>query len=218
MKAAADRPGSIGGFVLRFAAVYLLLLSPWPGCGRIYVSAIRWTCARLAECAPSRWWIQVEVLHPTAVRPLDTRIIVADRSRSAPDGRARALVFDLDVRAIGWIPTALALALFLAPSAPWRRRLVGLCAGLSALQLLIVLALAAHVAGHAIARWQVPPHAAPAIAVSIFRLADESFIMQLGPGLSLAAACWLVCGVVPAFSATSGLRGRDIAATAAKLV
>ncbi len=71
---------------------------------------------------------------------LDTLIILQNTTLTAPDGEDAARR-EIDSRSIGWVPTALTIALVLATPIPWTRRLLALAGGLVLIHLFIFFTL-----------------------------------------------------------------------------
>ncbi len=110
---------SIAGFLIRFALVYGLLILPWPGLNAAYGSYFR----ALTQTVLSRGGDRILRIEAAPEgHALDTRITVASRKLLDRNGRGPAMVLELDMRAIAWLPVVLVLALILATLIPWRRR------------------------------------------------------------------------------------------------
>jgi hypothetical protein len=127
-------------FVLGFALIFGLLIAPWPGWNGAYGSYFRgfgnWALSfgddrRFVELAPA-------VADP---RGLDTQIRLANRTLLDSEGRGKIVHTDIDSRAIGWLPTALTLALIGATPISWRRRAWALLGGLVLIHVFLAFTL-----------------------------------------------------------------------------
>lgn len=109
------------GAVGRFAVIFGLLVLPWPGWNEIYGAYFR----AFGQAAFSRQDDQRIVrFQPHEVRHgfsrLDTQMTLGNRALVDNSGKGLAEIVDLDTRSIGWMPTALTMALILATPVPWR--------------------------------------------------------------------------------------------------
>ena len=136
---------AIVGFSWRFALVYGLLIAPWPGFNAAYGKYFRglgqMTFAREGE----RRILYFEAVPAELHRVLDTRIALANRDQLDREGKGPVHYLELDTRGIGWVPTALLLALILATPVPWWRRGWALLWGLLAIHGYILLCVAVYI-------------------------------------------------------------------------
>lgn len=175
----------------RFGICYAILIIPWPGFSRAYAAGFRAAGRLLAPRESSPWVVSFEAAGNPA-SPLDTRILVANRRQAAPDGRCRAVALDLDTRSIGWIPTALLLALLVATPAPFSVHLRETAAGFLIMQGYVAAAVWAHIVFHADAASGLALARLSPLESVVFAALDETLIRQLGTGFVLAAAIWMV--------------------------
>jgi hypothetical protein len=118
-------------FALRFALIFGLLIFPWTGWNEAYGNYFR----GLGQAAFSRDEGNRIVLFapndgPANSRGLGTRISLANRGHVDSSGKALLKSAQLDTRSIGWVPTALTVALIVATPISWRRRAWALAGGL----------------------------------------------------------------------------------------
>ena len=67
---------------------------------------------------------------------IDSRIVLANPALATSDGKMPVTMLGLDSRGIGWVPTALTLALMVATPIPLVRRIWALLGGLIRIHLL----------------------------------------------------------------------------------
>jgi hypothetical protein len=116
------------GFLCRFIFIYGLLIAPWPGWNATYAKWFR--AFNKTVFAPNeKRYLLIEATQG-APAPLDTRITLANRQKTDLRGNLAGKKLALDSRGIGWVPTALFIALVLASPVGWRRRIWALLWGL----------------------------------------------------------------------------------------
>jgi hypothetical protein len=129
------------GFLFRFAVVFGLLIAPWPGWNEAYSQYFRafgqWAFnsndgGRLVVFAP---------IDPPLESMLDTKLSLGNRALMDTDGKGLIKRTRIDTRSIGWLPTALTIALVAATPVPWFRRLMALATGLVLVHVFIFFSL-----------------------------------------------------------------------------
>jgi hypothetical protein len=164
-----------------FFGFFAVLVAPWPGFDDAYGAWIRNLGA-----ATLSWDRQDTAIHFEAVvrnksRPLDTRIVLVDKGHLLPDGKRRATFLDLDMRGIGWVPTAFCTALILATPVPWKRRGRALAWGFCCMHAFILFSLWVHIMEYSGGR-----------RGPLMSGLDETLINQIGSGFFAAALVWVV--------------------------
>ena len=133
-------------FLCWFAPLYALLIIPWPGSRDFYGAYLR-SVARivLVENNSRRILRFDEVPVSKRNRTLDTRITVANREQLDATGSGRAIMLDLDSHGVGWVPTALLIALVVATPVSWTRRAWALVWGLLAIHAVILFSIQVYI-------------------------------------------------------------------------
>jgi hypothetical protein len=170
--------------------IYALLLLPWPGWDQLYSHYFR----ALGETAFSRdndrRIILFEGQHiEQDFSTLDIRMIMGNRDTVDSSGRGLSIPIDLNTRSIGWVPTALTIALILATPVPWRRRGWALLWGLLLIHGFILFTLQSWI-------W----NASPGISLSTLspfwkEVADNlqyTLITQMGVSFSVPVLIWIL--------------------------
>jgi len=129
-------------FLCWFVPLYALLLIPWPHSRDLYGTYLRSVSRHVLASNNSRRILRFEeVPESRRNRTLDTRITVANREQLDASGSGRAVMLDFDSHGVGWVPTALLIALVLATPVPWRRRAAALLWGLLAIHALVLFSI-----------------------------------------------------------------------------
>jgi hypothetical protein len=185
----------VAAFMVRFVLVYGLLLVPWPGWPAAYGRYLH----ALGNAAFGRESARASVQVRGAINPpspvIDTEILFAVPAAGAADPSAPRIL-GLDSRGVGWVPTALCLALVLATPLPWRRRLGALLLAALAVQTYILLVLGVYL-------WNQSGGLLP-VAFLPFNSTlgdglEETLVTQIGPSFVVPALIWLavVAAVFP---------------------
>jgi hypothetical protein len=171
-------------FACAFALVYGMLIAPWPGWNEAYGRGLRFLCgitlgvddasSIVAFRAAPKW------------RPLDTEIVIADPRRLDSGGSGPGLVLGLDSRGVGWIPTALLVALVLSTPVPWRRRAVALLAGGLAVNLYVLLAVKIYIWSEVLHRGDTAGPLLRQVAGGL----EETLVTQLGASIVIPVIIW----------------------------
>ena len=132
----------IVGALARFIVIFGLLIMPWWGWSDFYSGYFR----ALGQAAFSGQDDQRIVLFaPTQVQhgfsALDTKMTLGNRALIDNRGHGKSESIGLDTRSIGWLPTALTIALILATPVPWRQRAWALLWGLLLVHAFILFSL-----------------------------------------------------------------------------
>jgi len=178
------------GFALRFAVVFGLLIAPWPGWNDWYASCFR----TLGNTAFARnnpacllYFTAARQTHDFAA--LDTQIVIGNRSLADPDGRGPVTRQGLDSRSIGWIPTALTLALILASPISWKRRFLASLYGLILVHAFILFSLAVLIWNESttVSLITLPP-----FWKTVADGLEYTLIVQMGASFSVPVLIWIL--------------------------
>ena len=188
-----SRPNSILGAVTRFIVIFGLLTLPWPGWNEIYSGYFQ----ALGQAAFSRQDDpRIVLFQPHHVKhgfsSLDTRLTLGNRALVDADGKGLAEMTDLDTRSLGWLPTALTMALILATPVPWRQRAWALLWGLLLVHAFILFSLQVWI-------WNQSP-ALSLIDLSPFSktIVDDlqyTLITQMGASFSVPIVIWILVAI-----------------------
>jgi hypothetical protein len=130
------------GSVVRCVVIFAVLIFPWPGFDELYGSYFRAFGSMMLSRDDSARVVTFDrqiLQHGFSV--LNTQMSLGNRARADGSGLGAVKQTPLDTRSIGWIPTALTLALILATPIPWRRKFLAVLAGLVLVHLLILFTL-----------------------------------------------------------------------------
>jgi hypothetical protein len=197
----------IAGFLWRFALVYGLLILPWPGFNDAYGRYFRGLGQAAFAREHAQRQVRFEAVPKELKHVLDTRIVLANRDLLDPQGYGPVKYLELDTRGIGWVPTALLLALVVATPVPWRRRIPALGWGLLAVHGYIWFSVAVHL-------WNNSGELS-LVSLTPFwqRVAgglDETLVVQMGASFVVPVFLWLLVTLrkqdVIAWQGTSGGR------------
>jgi hypothetical protein len=178
------------GFLCRFALIYGLLILPWPGWNELYGGYFR----ALGQMAFSREGEKRIVLFEPhelhhGFSSLNTRMTLGNRDLADSSGNGRATSIDLDTRSIGWIPTALTVALILATPVPWRRRVWALLGGFVLIHCFILFSLQTWI-------WDESPGLSLTTPSPFWKeVVDDleyTLITQLGASFSVPVLIWIL--------------------------
>ena len=130
-------------FACAFVLLYVLLIVPWPGWGKIYGDWFRWLCGLF-------FGGQHDARYVTFIRsgqpphPDDTVVQIMNIAQ-AKNGAAPEFDAIVDAIGLGWRQTALLIALIVATPISWKRRGWALLWGLIAIHAIIVAFMGFHI-------------------------------------------------------------------------
>ncbi len=179
----------IVGFLWRFALVYGLLIAPWPGFNAVYGKYFRALGQTVFAREGKRRILHFEAVPEELHHALDTRIALANRDHLDPQGRGPVHYLELDARSVGWVPTALLIALVLATPIPWRRRGWSVFLALLAVHGLILFSLAVYIWNHSTEIFLLALHP---FWKQVAGDCEETLITQMGPSFVFPVLIWLV--------------------------
>jgi hypothetical protein len=178
------------GFLWRLALIYGLLIFPWPGWNQLYGEGF---CAvgndifgrRDAGCL-----LYFEAARQTrGLASLDSQIVLGNPQLADKSGNGPALKLGLNTRAIGWIPTALIIALVAATPIPWPRRLRALFLGLVLTQAFILASVAIYIGNEST---EVSLRVLSPFWKQVFADGEYTLITQMGASFSVPLLIWIL--------------------------
>jgi hypothetical protein len=173
-------------FICVFALVYGALIAPWPGWNSLYAHGFRFLCSACLATENGHETVRVRAAEPGA--RLDTQILLVDPAKVDSHGKTPVRILGLDSRGVGWIPTALFIALTLATPVSWRRKGWALGLGLLAVHVYLLLTVEVYIWNESI------PGAAGPVSL-LKRIGDgleETLVTQLGASFVVPTIIWLL--------------------------
>jgi hypothetical protein len=128
-------------FALRFALLFILLASPWPGLRHVFGACFREQARWLVAIALPQQSFRVESLSDPRFPNLDTVLVVADQTNLPPNNSRPPVEIVFDSSSQGWIPLALLTALCIATPLPWFKRLKALLAGAVVIEIIVAVSI-----------------------------------------------------------------------------
>jgi hypothetical protein len=178
----------LAGFLVRFVIGYALLIVPWPGFGSLYSGYFR-TLGQTVLGRDSGRLVRFEAVPAQLHHLLDTRVLLAKLKPGESGATFQVSYLELDARGIGWVPTALMVALVVATPVSWRRRGWALLWGLLAVHIFILCGLAAAV-------WNTSADLQlvnfPPFWKQVLAGLDETLITQLGASFVVPVVIWML--------------------------
>src|ERR1700690_2560172 len=134
------------GFLIRFVLVFGLLILPWPEWNELYGQGFRAVGNAVFARDGEKRILYFEAHRQTkGFSTIDTRITIGNRDLVDSTGKGLAARLGLDTRSVGWIPTALTIALIMATPVPWRRRAWAMLWGLILIEGFILFSVAIYI-------------------------------------------------------------------------
>jgi hypothetical protein len=182
------QPRTIVVFLCSFVLVYGLLILPWPGWNRGYSRYLQ-ALGRTVFVGNGDRRILRFSSGTGLPGSLDTRITLANRDLLDHTGSGSARILQLDARGIGWVPTALLVALILATPIPWRRRGWALFWGLLSVHVFILFSLGIYI-------WDESTELSLVALTPFWKTVadglEETLITQLGASFVVPALIWIL--------------------------
>jgi hypothetical protein len=180
-------------FLCWFVPVYALLIIPWPGSRDLYGSYLRSAAKLVLAQSNSRRILRFDEV-PVAKRnrTLDTRITVANREQLDASGSGRAVMLDLDSHGVGWVPTALLIALVVATPVSWARRSSALAWGLLAIHAVIIFSFQVYIWNQSDTASGLDLIALTPFWKAIISGLEETLVTQLGASFTIPVLIWLL--------------------------
>ena len=177
-------------FLISFLLVFGVLIIPWNGWDEYYAENFR--AAGNAIFGSGSGNIELEFKSHQETRggsTLDSRIVIGNRSQIDADGNYPVRYLELDTRSLGWIPTALTIALILATPISWPRRARSLLGGLILVHAFILFSIAIYI-------WNESTGIFPAAPSATWKPLTEALqytlITQIGASFSVPVLIWIL--------------------------
>ena len=175
--------------LLQFVVLYGLLIVPWPGWRAAYGRFFRGVAGAVFAREQGPAFVRFRAAEKPPRPEIDLEILLAQRAEIDVAGHAPARILGLDTRGVGWVPTALLLALVAATPLPWSGRWLALLAGV----VLVHGYLLAVVAGYL---WNQSGGLVPVSFLpywpSLGDFLEETFVGQMGPSFVVPVLIWLL--------------------------
>ena len=177
-------------FAVRSMVIFALLCAPWPRWTNVYGSCFRSVGNRVFHHENAKAVIHFSPQGGTQIHRFDTEIVLSNSTQRRAEGTFPARVIQLESRAIGWIPTALTIALVLGTPGALRRRLVAAIVALIMVNAFLVFTLSIWILHEA-------NRATELNLVHLGRLTEtlvfgfhETLVIHFGAGLLAAVFIW----------------------------
>lgn len=176
-------------FVVPFMIAYGLMIAPWPGWNKCYGDYFQ----SFGNCFLSEQ-NEVRTLRFQAGDEgrLDTKIVIIAANSLDASGNLHAQILALDSRSVGWIPTALLLALVLGTPLRIKRRLLALIVGLIAVHGYILFTLWIYIVNESSHANASGPQDAFAFLAAIGDVLETTLVSQLGASIIAPVIIWFL--------------------------
>jgi hypothetical protein len=181
---------AVPGFLIRFVLIFGLLIVPWSGWRNVYGDYFRGMGNVMFKQEAGKWLLYFEAHERRrGLESMDSQIVLGNRDFMDSRGDLRVDLLGIDSRSVGWIPTALTMALILATPLPWKRRGWALLWGLLLVHgyLLLVIALYIWNQSTTVELLTLPP-----FLKEIGDALEYTLVTQVGPGFTVPVLIWLL--------------------------
>jgi hypothetical protein len=180
-------------FLLQFAALYGLLIVPWPGWRSAYGRFFRGLNGAVFASESGLTIVRFRPAEKPPRPEIDTEILLANHAEINATGCGPVRILGLDSRGVGWVPTAMLAAFVVATPLPWSHRWRALLAGV----LLVHGYLLALVAFYL---WNQSGGMTPVSFLPFWaplgEFLEETFVGQMGPSFVVPTLIWLLVAFV----------------------
>jgi hypothetical protein len=179
-------------FLTWFVPLYALLIVPWPGSRNFYGNYLCSVAKTVLATNGGRQLLRFEqVPEARRNRTLDTRITVANREQLDASGSGRAVMLDFDSRGVGWMPTALLIALVVSTPISWPRRAWALLWGLLAIHAFVLFSLQVYIWNESDTSSGLSLIAFSPFWKFVVNGLEETLITQLGASFAAPTLVWI---------------------------
>jgi hypothetical protein len=176
-------------FLLQFAALYGLLIAPWPGWRAAYGRFFRGLTGAVFASDGGPTIVRFRPAEKPPRPEIYLEILLAQRAEIDAAGNARTRVLGLDTRAVGWVPTALLVALIAATPLPWSRRWRALLTGGLLVHGYLLVLVACYLWNESAG--MVPVSFLPFVS-PLGEFLEETFVSQIGPSFVVPTLIWFL--------------------------
>ena len=179
----------ISGFLVRFAFIFGMCIIPWPSWNVLYGDYFRLLGNTCFERDQGKWILRFEPYERKKGRAtIDTQIILGNRTLVDSQGHGPVRLLGIGSRPVGWIPTALTMALILASPVPWRRRGWSLLWGITLIHLYILFSVGVYICNQStvLELMTIPP-----LLKVIYEAMEYTLVTQIGAGFCLPVLIWI---------------------------
>lgn len=177
-------------FLAVFSVVYGLLIAPWPGWNAAYSAYFRGLSAGVFSTSGPNAFVHFDAAPAGAA--LDTQVHLANPRNADARGDGPVKLLSLDSRGLGWIPTALFLALWAATALTPRRRAITGAAGLLALHVYLLACVGSALLNEASG---ADPASFIRLGPALKRVSEgleETLVNQVGASFVVPVVLWLL--------------------------
>ena len=179
-------------FLLQFVVIYVLLIVPWPGWRTTYGRFFRGVARTAFACENGPTIVRFRPAEKPPRPEIDLEILFVQRTEIDAAGHAPGRILGLDSRGVGWVPTALLLALVGATPLPWSRRWRTLLAGVVLVHGYLLAVVACYL-------WNQSAGLVPVSFLPFWPwlgdFLEETFVGQMGPSFVVPVLIWLLAVV-----------------------
>ena len=177
------------GFLIRFVIVFGLLILPWPGWNEFYGQGFRALGNAVFGREDEKCILYFEAHRQTrGFSAVDTRITIGNRQLVDSNGKGPVTLLELNTRSVGWLPTALTIALIVATPVPWRRRWRALVWGVLLIHAFILFSVAVYI-------WNESATVSLVTLSPLWKqIADAleyTLVVQMGASFSIPVLIWV---------------------------
>jgi hypothetical protein len=134
------------GFLIRFVVVFGLLIFPSPTWNKLYGRGFRAVGNAVFARDDEKCVLYFEGHRQSqGFSAVDTRIMIGNRHLVDSNGKGLGALLVLNTRSVGWLPTALTVALIVATPVPWRRRCWALLWGMLLIHSFVLFSVAVYI-------------------------------------------------------------------------
>jgi hypothetical protein len=174
------------GFLIRFVVVFGLLIFPSPTWNKLYGRGFRAVGNAVFARDDEKCVLYFEGHRQSqGFSAVDTRIMIGNRHLVDSNGKGLGALLVLNTRSVGWLPTALTVALIVATPVPWRRRCWALLWGMLLIHSFVLFSVAVYI-------WNESTTVS-LVTLSPFwkEITEYTLVTQMGISFSIPVLIWI---------------------------